>query len=96
MASYVVLGKFTEQGIRNVKETTKRAQAFREAAKAMKVTVKDIYWTLGRFDVVVTMEAADDESVAALMLKIGALGNLSSQTLRAFTEKEVASLISKL
>ena len=96
MASYVILGKFTDQGIRGVKDTTKRAQAFRDAAKQMGVTLKDIYWTLGRFDVVATAEAAKDEDMTALMLKVGSLGNLKSQTLRAFTASEVDSFLKRI
>jgi len=96
MSSYVVLSGFTDQGIRTVKETAKRADKFRETAKEMGVTIKEIYWTLGRYDVIVTMEAADDETVARLMMKMGALGNLKSETLRAFSEKEIGPLVSNI
>ena len=96
MASYVVLSGFTEQGIRTVKETAKRANKFRETAKEMGVTIKEIYWTLGRYDVVVTLEAADDETVARLMMKMGALGNLKSETLRAFSEEEIGGIVSRI
>ena len=96
MAQYVVLAKFTDQGIRAVKDTPKRARAFRETAKAMGVTIKEIYWTLGQYDVVLTMEAPKDEAVASLMFKVGALGNLTSQTLRAFGEAEVEALVAKI
>ena len=96
MAWYVVLANFTDQGIRAVKDTPKRAKAFRATSGALGVKVKDIYWTLGRYDVVVTMEAQDDETVAALMMKVGSLGNLTSQTLRAFTESEITSLVSRV
>src|SRR3989338_4548435 len=95
MAWYVVLANFTDQGLRAIKDTTKRAKAFRETAGAMGVKIKDIYWTLGRHDVVLTMEAPDDETAAALMMKVGALGNLTSQTLRAFTEAEIAAIASR-
>lgn len=96
MAKYVVLGNFTDQGIRAVKDTSKRAKAFREAAKSLGVTIKDIFWTLGRYDVVLTMEAPGDETMASLMMKIGSLGNLTSQTLRAFDESEIDAILSKL
>lgn len=93
MAHYVVLANFTDQGIRNIKDTTKRAKAFREAAKTAGVTVRDIFWTLGAYDVVVTLEAPKDEAVASLMMKVSSLGNLKSQTLRAFSEAEVEPLL---
>ena len=60
MATFVVLGYFTDQGIRNAKETTKRADAFKEMARKIGVTVKDVYWTLGPFDIVAVCEAPDD------------------------------------
>jgi uncharacterized protein with GYD domain len=96
MAMFVVLASFTDQGIRGIKETAKRAKGFRDAAKAMGVTVKDILWTLGHYDVIVTMEAPNDEDAAALMMKVGALGNLKSQTLRAFSEQEVERFVSRI
>jgi len=96
MAQYVVLANFTDQGIRGVKETSKRAKAFRDLADGMGVKIKEIFWTLGSYDVVLTMEAAQDEAVASLMLKVGALGNLKSQTLRAFNETEIDSIVAKL
>ena len=96
MAAYVVLGSFTDQGIRGIKDTTRRAKALCDAAKAMGVAVKNIYWTLGGFDVVLILEAAKEEDVAALVLKVGSLGNLKSQTLRAFTEGEINSLLNRI
>lgn len=96
MAAYVVLGSFTDQGIRAVKDTTKRAKAFRDLASQMGVTIKDVYWTLGHYDVVLTLESVKEENVTALMLKVGSLGNLKSQTLRAFTESEVSSILNKV
>lgn len=96
MAMFVVLAKFTEQGIKGVKDTAKRAQGFRDTAKSMGVTVKDIFWTMGSYDVVVTLEAPKDEDATALMMKMGSLGNLKSETLRAFMESEVAALTSRI
>src|SRR5438445_628984 len=74
MATYIVLTNFTEQGIRNVKETTKRAQAFRESAKKLGITVKDLYWTLGQYDSAAIVDAPDEASVTALGLSVGAQG----------------------
>ncbi len=95
MAHYVVLAKFTDQGMRAIKDTTKRAQAFRQLAQEMGVRINDIYWTFGSYDVILTMDAQKEEAVAALMLKVGSLGNLTSQTLRAFSEPEVEALLAK-
>ena len=96
MAQFVVLASFTDQGMRAIKDTSKRAKAFRDLAHDMGVKIKDIYWTLGPYDVVLTLDAPDDAAAAALMMKAGSLGNLKSQTLRAFDEAEIGSILSKL
>ena len=96
MAQYVILGNFTDQGIRAVKETSKRAKAFRELAAGMGAKVKDVYWTLGHYDLVLTMEAPNDEAAEALMMKVGSLGNMKTETLRAFGESEIDSILSKV
>jgi uncharacterized protein with GYD domain len=96
MHTYLIIGTFTDQGIRSVKDTTKRAEALRETAKKTGVTVRDIFWTLGQYDVVAILNAPDDEAVTALVLSIGALGNVRVQTLRAFSENEMAGVLSKM
>jgi uncharacterized protein with GYD domain len=96
MATYIVLGQFSDQGIKNVKKTTERAKAFRDLAKKMKVTVKEIYWTLGHHDVVTIAEAADDETMTALLLSAGAMGNLRTQSLRAFSADEMDRIVAKV
>ena len=89
MASFILLAHFTEQGIKNVKDSPKRADAFRQSAKKHGATVKEIFWTLGQYDVVVIGEARDEISMAALSMSAGALGNARTQTLRAFSETEI-------
>ncbi len=96
MANYILLGSFTDQGIRAVKDTTKRAEAFREMARKTGVTVKDVYWTLGQYDFVAVLDAPNDESVAVLGLSTGALGNIHTQTLRAFSADEINRFLGKL
>ena len=96
MATYIVLTSFTDQGIRNIKDTTKRADAVREAAKKMGITVKDFYWTNGQYDVVVVFEAPDDASITALALAIGAQGNVRTQTMRAYNRDEMSKVLAKL
>ena len=96
MPTYILLGNFTDQGIRNVKDTAKRAEAVRALAKKAKVTVKDMYWTLGRYDVVAILDAPDEATVASLGLSIGAAGNVRMQTLRAFTEAEIGPILGKV
>ena len=96
MATYIVLSSFTDQGVRNVKDTTKRADAVREQAKKFGVTTKEIFWTLGSYDVVAIFEAPDDASMTAFGLAIGASGNVRTQTLRAFSGQEMNGILAKL
>jgi len=96
MATYIVLGSFTDQGVRNVKDTTKRAEALRDLGKKFGVTVKDVYWTLGQYDVATVLEAPDDAAITALGLTLGALGNIRTQTLRAFSADEMGKILTKM
>lgn len=96
MATYVVLSSFTDQGIRTVKDTTKRADAVKELARKMGIETKSLYWTIGKYDVVATFEAPDDASITALSLAISAGGNVRTQTLRAFSRDEMGGIIAKL
>lgn len=96
MTRYIVLASFTDQGIRTVKDTTKRATAVREMGAQMGIQVKDIYWTLGKYDVVLTLEAPDDAIMTSFGLSIGALGNVRTQTLRAFDADEMQGILGKM
>jgi uncharacterized protein with GYD domain len=96
MPTYVTLGNFTHQGIQNIKDTTKRADAFKSAAEKAGCTVKEIYWTQGQFDVAIIMDAPDEASVTALLMSLGKLGNVRTQTLRAFTAAELAPILDKV
>lgn len=96
MATYVVLANFTDQGIRNVKDSPKRAEAFKQMAKTFEVTVKDMLWTQGRYDIVTVVEAPDEQAVMTLSLSLGALGNVRTETLRAFSAAEMTSMVGKM
>lgn len=96
MATYIMLANFTDQGIRNVKDTTKRADAVREAAKKFGVNMKEIYWTMGQYDMVVIAEAPDDASLSAFALAVGSAGNIRGQTLRAHSKDEMNAILAKL
>ena len=96
MATYIVLNNFTDQGIRNFKDTTKRADTIREMAKKFGVTAKEFYWTLGSYDIVDIFEAPDDASMTALLASIGAAGNVRTLTLRAFSEADMNGILTKL
>jgi uncharacterized protein with GYD domain len=96
MATFVVLAGFTDQGIRNVKQTIGRAEVFKEMAKKSGVTVKDLYWTLGQYDVIAVCEAPDDEAAIALSLSVSSRGNVRSQTLRAFSFDEMKVILGRM
>jgi uncharacterized protein with GYD domain len=96
MPTYIVLTHFTEQGIRNIKETTKRAQAFREMAKKLGITVKDLYWTLGEYDSCAIVDAPDEGAMTALGLSVGVHGNIRTQTIRAFTSDEMNKILNRM
>jgi len=96
MALYIMLANFTEQGIRNIKDTPKRADAFKDMAKKCGATVKELFWTRGQYDIVAIIEAPDDISVTALGLSAGTLGNVRTQTLRAFTSADIKSILGKM
>ena len=96
MATYIVLANFTEQGIRNVRETTKRADVFKDLAKTFGATVKDIVWTLGRYDIICTVDVPDEVSATALGLTLGKSGNVRTETLRAFSYDEMAAILAKV
>ena len=91
MATYIVLGNFTDQGRTAGNIPQRRARAH-ELAKGLGVSFT-AYVTMGRYDVVWVVDAPNDESVAKLALSLGAAGNVTTQTMRAFTEAEVDELI---
>jgi len=96
MAMYVSLLQFTEQGIRNVKDTIKRAAAATAEAEKMGLKVTDSFWTMGAYDVVLLLDAPDDATMTAFALKLGELGNVKTQTMRAFRREEMESILAKV
>jgi uncharacterized protein with GYD domain len=96
MARYVSLLQFTDQGIRSVKDTIKRSEAATAEAEKMGIKISEALWTMGAYDVVILMDAPDDETASALSIKLGSLGNVKSQTMRAFDRKEMESILTKI
>jgi uncharacterized protein with GYD domain len=95
MATYVVLFNWTEQGIKSYADSPKRVDAANQVWGDLGVKVNEIYWTIGPHDLVGIIEAPDDETLAAAMLRLGALGNVRTTTLRAFGRKEAEAVIGK-
>lgn len=93
MATYIILFRFTQQGIKNIKESPDRVDAAKQTFRAMGAEVKEFYSVMGKYDTVLVVEAPDDETIAKLTLAIGSLGNVRTETLRAFTEDEYRKII---
>jgi uncharacterized protein with GYD domain len=96
MPRFVVLIDWTDQGVRNAKESPARVAQARAAFKPKGVEIESIYWTLGGHDLVAVMNATDGESLAAVLLQLAGAGNVRTKTLRAFDETEFGTVLSKL
>jgi uncharacterized protein with GYD domain len=96
MARYISLFRFADQGIRNIKDTVKRGDAATAEAEKLGVKVIEEFWTMGAYDGVVLFEAPDDETVTALACKVSSLGNVKTETMRAFRKDEMEKILSKI
>jgi len=96
MARYIMLTNWTEQGIKNVKESPKRLDAAKALAKKFNGEVVEFYMTTGAHDMVVMLEAPDDEAAAKFALSLGSAGNVRTTTLKAFSEQSYRSIIGSL
>lgn len=96
MGKYIALASWTDQGIRNVKDSPGRLDAARKLAKKYGCEMQDFYMTIGAHDMVVTIEAPDDDSMAKLALALGAAGNVRTTTLKAFTEESYRKIVAAL
>ena len=95
MPSYITLMNWTDQGVKTFKESVDRADAAEVALSPAGIKFKDVYWTVGIYDVIATFEAPDEETLAAALLTLAAQGNLRTTTLRAFTADEMKGVIAK-
>ena len=95
MPHYVVLYRFTDQGRKNVKDTVKRAAEVRKRNEERGFKVLGHYWTTGRYDLVTVVDAPSEEAMAAGLMGIAEVGNVSSETLRAFTDAEMGQIFAK-
>jgi uncharacterized protein with GYD domain len=93
MPMYVSLINWTDQGIRNFRDTLKRADAFAELVESKGGKVREILWTIGPYDIVAVVEAPDDETYTSVALAVGSLGNVRTTSLRGFDREEMARII---
>lgn len=96
MATFITTLKFTQQGLKGINDTTKRAAALKAAAKKLGAKVTNVYWTMGEYDGLMILEAADDETATTVLLHLAALGNVQTTTARAFTAAEMDKIVAKL
>lgn len=96
MATFITTIKFTQQGIKDIAHSTKRAATFKSEAKKLGVKVKEMYWTLGELDGLLILDAPDDETATAALLCLGNMGNVHTSTFRAFNAVEMERVISKI
>lgn len=95
MSTHITLANFTDQGVRNFKDSPKRAKAFMDLVEEMGGEVKGLYWTMGPYDVVAIIEGLDDMTATATALKVAALGNVRTTTLPAFGKEDIEKIINK-
>ncbi len=93
MPTYVMLFNWTEQGARAAKDTTKRADKFRAQAEKFKVRVRETLWTMGPYDAIALVDAADDAAASRLAVWMGSQGNVRSLTMRCYTAAEMEKVV---
>src|SRR5436189_3212175 len=96
MPTYISLVQFTDKGIQAARQTPQRVADWAAKVQSMGVSIKQMYWTLGQYDQVCIFEAPDDETAASVLLAADLLGNIRTQTLRAFTTSEMEKILAKV
>jgi uncharacterized protein with GYD domain len=96
MATYVTLFHFTEKGIEHIKESPARLEGFKKTIRSLGGEIKAFFLLLGRYDTMVIVNAPDDETMARINLAACSLGNVRSETLRAFAEEDYRKMIASL
>jgi uncharacterized protein with GYD domain len=95
MSTYVSLINWTDQGIKNYKDSTSRADDFSKLVESLGGRVRELLWTVGEYDLVTVTEFPDDETAAVALLRVGSLGSIRSNTLRAFSAEQMGSIIGR-
>jgi uncharacterized protein with GYD domain len=95
MPTYVSLIRWTDQGIKNYKDSPSRAADFTKLAESSGGRVRELLWTVGEYDLVTVVDFPDDETATAALLRVGSLGSIRSNTMRAFSADEITAIIGK-
>ena len=96
MPKYVILVNWTEQGVRNVTETMQRAERVQQMIEQMGGRMEALYWTQGRYDLIGLVDVPDEETAAAVGLRVGMTGTVRTETLRAFDAEEMGRILDKV
>jgi len=96
VATYIILFRFTQKGIQEVKKSPERIQEAKRSFETLGAKVKEFYSVMGRYDTLFIVEAPNDETIAKATLSLGSLGNVRTETLRAFTEEEYEKIVKDL
>ena len=96
METYIILGNFTQEGANKIKESPVRIEAARKAVEAAGGKFLSWHLTMGRYDFVVVTEAPDAKAAASILLAIGGLGNVRTETMRALTEEEFKEVLASM
>ena len=96
MPRYVILVNWTEQGLKNVKQTLQRTDSGADLAKKHGLKLEQAYRTVGAYDMLTIFEAPDEQALSAHLLEIGSLGNVRTTTLRAYSEQEISGILQRL
>ena len=96
MPTFVSLVNWTDQGVAHVRDTVARAEDAKRAAAAMGGSLKEIYWTVGSYDLVITADFPDDQTATAFLLALSSNGNVRTCTLRAYGPDEMNQILAKL
>ena len=96
MSTYFLLANWTEQGIKDIKASPKRLRAAKRLAKDCGVKFRSFHMTLGQYDIIIRVEAPNDEAVARFALALGSHGNVRTTTLKGFTEQEYREIVGSL
>ena len=95
MPTFVVLANWTDQGVKNYRDTVQRAEGFREVVEKAGGRVRELVWTLGPYDIVAMVDAPDDETATAVALHNASLGNIRTTTLRAFDAQQMGEIVAR-
>jgi len=96
MPTYISLIKYTQKGVEKVKDSPKRLDAAKKAFKGVGAELKEFFLVMGQYDIILVSEAPDDETVAKIALTLGSLGNVRTESFRAFKEDEYRKIVASL